>query len=72
MNPLGFALENFDAVGRYRDRDNAKEIDASGSFEANSGKMVKFAGAKELARFLAGSEEAHAAFVQRLETEFTP
>lgn len=30
MDPLGFALENFDAVGRYRTRDGRDEIDASG------------------------------------------
>lgn len=30
MDPLGFALENFDAVGRYRKRDGRDEIDASG------------------------------------------
>ncbi|EKK02564.1 protein containing DUF1588 [Rhodopirellula baltica SH28] len=31
MDPLGFALENFDAVGRWRTRDGRDEIDASGS-----------------------------------------
>ena len=31
MDPLGFALENFDAVGRYRTLDGGDEIDASGS-----------------------------------------
>ncbi len=30
MDPLGFALEHFDAVGRYRTRDGKDEIDASG------------------------------------------
>ena len=32
MDPLGFALENFDAVGRWRDRDrfSAMPVDASG------------------------------------------
>jgi hypothetical protein len=30
MDPIGFAMEGFDAVGRWRDRDNGKEIDASG------------------------------------------
>ena len=32
IDPLGFALENFDAVGRWRDRDDTyKPIDASGT-----------------------------------------
>jgi hypothetical protein len=30
MDPLGFALENFDAVGRWRLRDEENAIDASG------------------------------------------
>ena len=32
MDPLGFALENFDAVGRWREREGDKPIDASGRF----------------------------------------
>jgi Protein of unknown function (DUF1592)./Protein of unknown function (DUF1595)./Protein of unknown function (DUF1588)./Protein of unknown function (DUF1585). len=31
MDPLGFALENFDVVGRWRTRDEGGEIDASGA-----------------------------------------
>jgi mono/diheme cytochrome c family protein len=27
MDPIGFALENFDAIGRWRDHDNGKPID---------------------------------------------
>ena len=30
MDPIGFSMENFDAVGRWRDRDAASAIDASG------------------------------------------
>ena len=31
MDPLGFALENFDAIGRWRTDDNGVPIDASGT-----------------------------------------
>lgn len=31
MDPLGFSLENFDAVGRYRERDESGTIDATGN-----------------------------------------
>jgi hypothetical protein len=31
MDPLGFALENFDSAGLYRTTDNGQPIDASGS-----------------------------------------
>jgi hypothetical protein len=30
--PLGYALENFDAIGRWRTRDEAGPVDASGTF----------------------------------------
>jgi hypothetical protein len=30
MDPIGFAMENFDAVGRWRERDAGKAIDTSG------------------------------------------
>jgi hypothetical protein len=32
MDPLGFAMENFNAVGAWRTRDNGSPIDASGQF----------------------------------------
>ena len=32
MDPLGFALENFDAIGRWRMEDAGLTIDASGTF----------------------------------------
>jgi hypothetical protein len=65
MNPLGFALENFDAVGRFRDKERGKTIDATGSYETRAGKTVTFSGAKQLAQFLADSEETHYAFAQQ-------
>jgi mono/diheme cytochrome c family protein len=32
MDPIGFAMENFDAVGKWRDKDSGNRIDASGVF----------------------------------------
>jgi hypothetical protein len=66
INPLGFTLERFDAVGRYRTQENGKPVDASGTYETRSGKVVKLTGARELGEFLANSDEVHAAFVQQL------
>ncbi len=66
MNPLGFALENFDAVGRYREKENSKPIDASGRYETRAGEVAQFASGRELAKFLATSPEVHAAFTERL------
>jgi hypothetical protein len=66
INPLGFSLEHYDAIGRLRAREKGKPIDATGSYQTRSGAVVQFAGVRDLAMFLAGSEEVHAAFVEQL------
>jgi hypothetical protein len=66
INPLGFALENFDAVGRFRSKEKEKDVDVGGWYQTRQGKTVKVTGARELAAFLADSEEAQAAFVEQL------
>jgi hypothetical protein len=66
INPLGFTLEHFDALGRYREVEKNRPVDAVGSYVTRSGQETKFRGAKELAYFLAGSEETHNALVQQL------
>lgn len=66
INPLGFTLENFDAVGRYRKEEQGKQIDASGGYIAKSGQAVDLPGVRALAEYLATSDEAHSALVQQL------
>jgi len=48
MDPIGFAMENFDAVGRWRDSDGGNAIDASGVFPDG----VKFEGMSGLKKVL--------------------
>jgi cytochrome c553 len=66
INPLGFTMENFDAIGRYRERDRDKPIDATGSYLTQSGEVEKFSGMKDLAEFVASSDESQTAFVKQL------
>lgn len=66
INPLGFAFENFDAVGRYRADEKGKKIDATGTYQTRTGEKIKFADVRELATFLAQSDETHEAFVEQL------
>jgi hypothetical protein len=66
INPLGFTLENFDAVGRFRDQEKGRPLDTTGAFETRTGEQVKFAGVRDLATFLAGSQDAQDAFIERL------
>ena len=66
INPLGFTLERFDAIGRVRETENGKTVDTTGSYLARDGQLVKFNGAQDLAKYLADSNEAHSAFVEKL------
>lgn len=55
MDPIGFGLENFDAAGRWRDRDsNGKPIDAAGELPGGE----RFASPKDLKTIIAGRTEA--------------
>jgi hypothetical protein len=56
MDPLGFGLENFDAIGRWREQDGKFVVDASGTLP--DGKSFK--GPDELKEILASSREAFA------------
>jgi hypothetical protein len=66
INPLGFALERFDALGRFRDTDNGRPIDDAVTFDTAAGQFVTLHGARELAELLADDSESHAAFVEQL------
>ncbi|NOY42816.1 MAG: DUF1592 domain-containing protein [Planctomycetes bacterium] len=65
INGLGFTLENFDAVGRYRPMERGREVNAAGSYTTREGEKISFNGPGQLAGFLATSEDAQRAFVNR-------
>ena len=56
MDPLGFALENYDAIGQWRDKDGKFPIDASGRLPDGR----KFTGANGLAAILMSDPNAFA------------
>ena len=66
INSLGFTLEHFDAVGRFRNDELGKPVVSSGSYRTRTGDLVQFNGVRDLASFLADSQETHAAFVEQL------
>jgi len=59
LDPIGFALENFDPVGRYRTEENGVTIDASGQIPGADDAIV---GGVELARWLAETSDAQSCF----------
>lgn len=66
MDPLGFGLENFDAVGRWRDKDNGQPVDSVGKL-ANG---REFSGPVELKRILLERKEEFARNVSRQMLKF--
>ena len=54
INPVGFAFEHYDTLGRWRDQDNGQAVDASGSFQDDS-----FVGAPEMMSKLAARSDVH-------------
>jgi hypothetical protein len=53
MDPIGLGLENYDAIGTYRDMDGGKPIDPTGVLPTGE----TFAGAKALAALVAAKPE---------------
>lgn len=70
INGLGFALESFDAVGKRRELEGEKQIDANGSYTDRDGIFQEFDGVGALANFIASSPDAHRAFVSRVFQHF--
>lgn len=61
IDPVGFALENYDAVGQYRTTENNVTIDASGKIPSATDTVT---GAVQLAQQLADSELVQRCFAQ--------
>lgn len=61
INPPGFALENYDALGRWRTTDGGYPIDATGTYPFSDG-AASFDGPIELSRQLARTAESHTCY----------
>ena len=70
INPLGFALEEYDAIGRLRTTENragqAKPINANGNYQPRNGTEAVFHGGHELGHYLATERDACETFVHSL------
>lgn len=64
IDPVGFGLEHYDAMGRWRDTEAGLPVDASGTLPTLDGK-VDFDGAVELASILADQQQVRQCFVQQ-------
>ncbi len=53
MDPIGFAMENYDAIGKYRTKDGELEIDTTGQFSDGT----SFTGINDLKKILKGEKQ---------------
>jgi hypothetical protein len=61
MDPIGFAFEHYDGIGKWRDQDNNLPVDSTGSIAIDGG-TKPFTDAKSLSQVLAGSTEVAQCF----------
>jgi hypothetical protein len=66
INPLGFALEHYDAVGRWRTSDNNKPVDAHSQYTTARGETLQLQTARDIADYAVTSEAAHRAFITQV------
>lgn len=67
MDPIGLGLENYDAIGAYREADNFGPIDATGDLPLGDG-TVTFDGAEQLSALLATDDRTLPCVVKKLMT----
>jgi hypothetical protein len=63
INPIGFAFEHYDAVGRWRDTENGQTIDSSGELYRTDA-QGRFGDALELMQRIADSNDGQACFIE--------
>ncbi|MEM6994636.1 MAG: DUF1592 domain-containing protein [Myxococcota bacterium] len=65
IDPVGFGLEHYDALGRYRNEENGMPVDASGTLPGGDNGNIDFDGAVELSVALADEAQVRDCFVQQ-------
>lgn len=66
INPLGFSLEHYDAVGRFRTSENDRPIDTVSEYTTDEGQTIRLTGARDVAEFAITSEQAQNGFIEQL------
>lgn len=66
INPLGFSLEWYDAVGRYRATENGRPVDAVSTYTGDEDEKIRLTGARDVADFALANERACQTFIEQL------
>jgi hypothetical protein len=65
MNPLGYSLENYDAIGKYRTMDRGKPVNAADGYAFDE-QYKTFTNGVEMSHLLAEAKEMHSCYVKNL------
>jgi len=65
IDPIGFAFEHFDGVGRWRDTEGPHTIDATGEIVGSPSSDGTFDGVQELQAHLAGAADVEPCFAEQ-------
>jgi hypothetical protein len=65
INPVGFAFENYDGVGRFRETDHDQPVDTTGKYAFAEG-YLSFSGAPELMQLVASGVQAHQCWAKKM------
>jgi len=63
INPIGFAFEHYDALGRFRQTDQGRPVDATGTYTFD-GTPTDFDGAVALGTAIAETTSAHVCYAR--------
>jgi mono/diheme cytochrome c family protein len=66
INPLGFTLENYDAIGRWRTEDNQKPVNTESDLATDEGETLHLTGARDIAKFAVDNANGQRAFIHNL------
>ncbi len=66
INPLGFSLENYDAVGRWRTTDQNKPVNPVSEYTTPDGDVIQLKGPRDLAQHASESADAQRGFVRQM------
>ena len=66
INPLGFSLEHFDAVGRFRTKDGERPVQAASQLPMDDGTALSLDGPRDIAQYAVSNPQAHGEFIEQL------
>jgi len=64
IDPVGFAFEEYDGFGRYRDQDRGQDVDASGELSGVVAGPIALDGLNDLNAYLSSSDSARSCLVR--------